>query len=132
MKTKNIRQQITFKAKTKDVYEALVDSRKHSKFTNSKAKVSRKVGAKFTVFKGALYGRNLEIKPNKKIVQEWCCKMKAWPKDHYSRVTFSFSRIKGGTKLILYHSGVPSACHKDIIKGWKNYYWNPMNSMLEK
>ncbi|MGA2318205.1 MAG: hypothetical protein ABSG71_17760 [Thermodesulfobacteriota bacterium] len=48
MKTKTIRQSITFKASPHEVYDALMDSRKHAKFTGAKARISRKVGGKFT------------------------------------------------------------------------------------
>jgi uncharacterized protein YndB with AHSA1/START domain len=42
MNIKTVRQTITFKAPPHDVYEALMDSRKHSKFTGDKASISRK------------------------------------------------------------------------------------------
>lgn len=44
MKTKTIKQTIFFKAEPHDVYEALMDSKKHSKFTGDKAVISRKEG----------------------------------------------------------------------------------------
>jgi hypothetical protein len=48
MKTVTIRQSATFKTSPHEVYEALMDSRKHSKFTDSKASISRRIGGKFT------------------------------------------------------------------------------------
>lgn len=41
MKTKSIKQIVTFKAPPEAVYEALMDFRKHSKFTGAPAKISR-------------------------------------------------------------------------------------------
>ena len=52
MKTKNIRQSVTFKASPNEVYEALMDSRRHTKFTGKKAKISRKIGGKFIAYGG--------------------------------------------------------------------------------
>ena len=109
-----------------------MDEKKHSKFTDSKAVVSRKVGGKFSVFGGWLFGKNLEIAKGKKIVQEWHAEMDEWPKGHFSKAFFYFKKEKGGTKLSFVHSGVPKACAKEISIGWKEHYWQPMKKMLEK
>jgi len=127
---KSIRQTATFRASVKAVYEALMDSRKHSRFSGRKAKVSKKVGGKFSVYGGSLVGTNLQLVKNKKIVQAWRCKMKDWPKNHYSKATFSLKKVKDGTRLSFFQSGVPNKCHKMISKGWKDYYWTPMKKML--
>ena len=37
MDTKTVKQTVTFKASPHDVYEALMDSKKHAKFTGDKA-----------------------------------------------------------------------------------------------
>ena len=42
--TKTIEQSVTFNASPHDVYEALMDSEKHSQFTGAKALISREVG----------------------------------------------------------------------------------------
>ncbi|MGO9139449.1 MAG: hypothetical protein ACLP9S_16040 [Syntrophales bacterium] len=60
MKTPTIRQSVTFKVKSHDVYEALMDSRKHAKFSGEKASISRKGGGKFTCYGGYIAGINPE------------------------------------------------------------------------
>ena len=69
MKTKSIKQSVTIKASPKEIYDALMDSKKHSKFTGGKANISNKVGGKFTAYDEYCFGTNLELVPNKKIVQ---------------------------------------------------------------
>ncbi len=130
MKTKNIRQSVTLNATQQEVYEALMNSRKHTKFTGSKASISRKIGGKFAVFNGEIYGKNLELKKNKKIVQSW--RGSNWPKDHYSKATFNLKKVKNKTNLSFYQSGVPIRHYESIKKGWKDHYWNPMKEMFEK
>ena len=71
METKTIRQSVAIRASTHDVYEALMDSRKHAQFTGDKASISRKVGGKFSVFDGYSEGTNLELIQDTKIVQTW-------------------------------------------------------------
>lgn len=131
MPTKTIRQSVTFKAAPHAVYEALMNAKKHAAFTGDVAKISRKVGGKFSIFGGGLHGKNLELVADKKIVQVWRCEMKGWPKDHFSKATFAFSKIKGGAKLVFTQTGVPASCAKSIAQGWHDYYWVPMKQMLE-
>ena len=82
MKTKIIRQTVTFKATQRDVYGLIMDSRKHSKFTGAKASISLKVGGKFTAYDGYIDGINVELVKDKKIVQKW--RGSDWPENHYS------------------------------------------------
>jgi activator of HSP90 ATPase len=130
MKTKTIRQSVTFKASPQAIYEMLTDSRKHSKFTGEKASISRKIGGKFTAYAGYISGVNLDLVKDKRIVQSW--RGNDWPEGHYSRVTFSLEKVKSGARLIFRQSGVPEVHYKDIHQGWRDYYWKPMRERMEK
>ncbi len=105
METKTIRQSVNIKASPHDVYEALMDSKEHAKFTGGKASISREVGGKFSAFDGYAAGVNLELVPDKKIVQSW--RAEDWPEGQESRVTFALSKVEGGTRLKFTQSGVP-------------------------
>lgn len=130
MAQKNLKQTRTFEASASDLYEMIMDSRKHAKFTGSPAKISAKVGGKFTAYGGSLEGENLELKPNKKIVQAW--RSKDWPAGHYSRATFAFAPAgRGKTKLLFTQSGIPEDDFEDIKQGWISYYWKPIARMLD-
>lgn len=130
MKTQTIRQSIKFKASPHEVYEALMDSRKHSRFTGSKASISRQVGGKFSAYDGSLEGESLELVPDARIVQSW--RSSDWPEGHYSRATFSLKETTGGTQLTFTQTGVPEEFYEDIKQGWHDFYWEPMKSMLVK
>jgi activator of HSP90 ATPase len=130
METKTIRQSVTIKASPHDVYEALMDSKQHAEFTGGRAAISRKVGGKFTAFDGYARGVNLELVPDKKIVQTW--RAEDWPEGHYSKATFTFTKVEGGTKLTFTQTGVPEDQYASISQGWRDYYWAPMKEMLEK
>ncbi len=129
---KTIKQTVIFKATPHDVYETLMDSKKHARFTGSSAEISRDVGGEFSVYDGGLLGTNVELIPDKKIVQKWRCVMENWPDDHYSTATFSLKNVKEGTELTLTQSSVPDACYEEISEGWNEYYWKPMKKMMEK
>jgi activator of HSP90 ATPase len=128
--TKTIRQSVIFKARKHEVYEELMDSEKHSELTGSIAKISRKIGDKFTVYDGDIEGVTLELIPDQKIVQSW--RYSDWPEDHYSKATFSLREISDGTRLTFTQSGVPEEFYDDIRQGWWDYYWEPMKEMLKK
>jgi activator of HSP90 ATPase len=140
METKTIKQKVKFKSTPHEVYEALMDSKKHSQFSGDKAEISRKIGGKFTAYGGYIVGTNLELVPDKKIVQLW--RGSDWPEGHFSKVIFVFE--DKGTKLAsanfnqkrtqmtFTQEGVPKDYHKPISDGWKEHYWEPMKEMLEK
>jgi activator of HSP90 ATPase len=128
-KTRTIRQSVTFKAAPADVYEVLMDSKKHGALTGSVARVSRKVGGKFSVYGGDIEGVNLELVPGQRIVQSW--RYSDWPAGHYSTATFSLSDVSGRTRLTFTQTGVPAEAYEDIRQGWRDYYWRPMKQLLE-
>lgn len=130
MKLKTIKQKVVFKATSHEVYEALMDSKKHSNFTESKAEISREVGGKINAYDGYIAGKNLELVQDKKIVQEW--RGKDWPKNHYSKAIFLLKKNKNGALLEFTQEGVPEDNYKSIKQGWHDHYWNPMKNMLEK
>ena len=61
MKTKNLHQILYFKAPPHDIYEALMDSKKHSEFSGEKAVINKNIGGKFTTFNDWASGENVEL-----------------------------------------------------------------------
>jgi activator of HSP90 ATPase len=131
MNTRTIRQSVIFKASAEAVYEALMDSKKHARFTGSSVKMSRRVGGKFSIYGGDIQGVNLELIPGRKIVQSW--RYSNWPEGHYSKATFSLREAPpAGIRLTFTQSGVPEEFYDDISQGWRDYYWGPMQELFEK
>ena len=131
VQTKTIEQTETFKASPHDVYELLMDSEKHTKFTGAKATISREIGGTFTAYDGALSGTILELVPDSKIVETWRGSDEGWVAGHYSTATFTLESIDGGTRLHFVQTGVPEASFEQISKGWQTYYWPKMKEFLE-
>ena len=130
MSIKTIRQSVTFRATPHDVYEALMNEKKHSELTGSEVQIGRNVGSEFSVYGGDIQGVNLELVPDKKIIQSW--RYSDWPKGHYSKATFLLKEVTNGTRLTFTQTGVPEEFYEDIAQGWKDYYWEPMKKMLRK
>jgi activator of HSP90 ATPase len=125
-----IKQTITIKATPHEVYEALMDSKKHAAFSGGKARISRAVGGKFSAYDAYITGKNVELVPDKKIVQDW--RAVDWPEGKFSQVIFEFSAIPEGTRLDFTHADVPEGSEEEFTQGWIDNYWEPMKRYLEK
>jgi activator of HSP90 ATPase len=127
-KTKSLKQVVTFKASPHEIYEMLMDPKKHAAFTGAAAKISRKIGSAFTAHGSWITGKQLKLIPNRLIVQAW--RGADWPKGHHSKAMFLITKTKTGTKLIFRQTGVPIDAYLNIKKGWYSEYWVKMKKML--
>jgi len=128
--TTTIRQTIVFKAKPLEVYEMLMDTKKHEALSGEKASISREVGGAFQAWGDHISGFNLALDPGRKIVQAW--RANDWWPDHYSIVTFDLAEVEGGTELRFTQIGVPPHRFDGHSRGWIEAYWRPMQDVLEK
>jgi activator of HSP90 ATPase len=130
MKTKTLHQSVVFETEPHEVYETLMDSKKHAAFTGAKAKIGRYVGDSFSVWDDWATGTNVEIVPDKKIVQKW--RGADWPKDHYSQVMFELKKVDRGTRLDFTQTNIPEAFYEEIAEGWKEWYWEKLKAYFAK
>ena len=117
MQTKTLQQTITFSASPKEVYDTLANSKKHQSLSGMPAKISKKVGGKFTAWGSHLTGVNLVLRPGKKIVQAW--RATGWWPDHYSIAIFDISKVRDGTKLIDYKRARRAHRGRSTVMGQK-------------
>ncbi|MCW4054283.1 MAG: SRPBCC domain-containing protein [Candidatus Bathyarchaeota archaeon] len=114
-----------------EVYNALLDPRKHSAFTGSKATGKAEVGAEFTAWNGYISGKNLELEKGMQIVQEWVTS--EWPEGYPpSRLEFTLKEVDGKTELTMVHSDIPAEQKDELRQGWIDYYWEPLKKYFEK
>ena len=125
-----IEQSVSFSATPAKLYELFMDSAKHSAATGMPAKVSRKVGGKWSAFGGMILGKNLVLIPNRRIVQAW--RSSEWKKaDPDSLLVVGFEKAAGSdTTVHLVHVGVPSYDHQGVTQGWVKFYWDPWKVYL--
>ena len=130
MKTKTLHQTVKFKASPKQVYEMLMDSRKHRSLSGMRAKISRRVGGKFTAWGTHISGFNLALLSGRKIVQAW--RATGWWPDHYSIAIFDIKKARGGSRLEFTQIGVPPNRYSGHYRGWIEAYWTPMKEVFER
>jgi activator of HSP90 ATPase len=123
-----IRQEVDFKASTSRVYTALIDSAMFAAFTGAPAEIKPEPGGTISCFGGRITGRNIELKPNQRIVQAW--RVADWEEGLYSVVRFELKSQGNGTHLIFDHSAFPAPAREHLDGGWKRMYWEPLQKYL--
>jgi activator of HSP90 ATPase len=128
--TTTIRQTVTFNASPQEVYEVIMDSKKHESLSGEKANISREVGGAFKAWGDHISGFNLVLQPGQKIVQAW--RAHDWWADHYSIATFDLHKVDSGTELRFTQIGVPPHRFDGHSRGWIETYWQPMQELFDK
>ena len=125
---KTIKQSYTIHASAETVWQALVDPKQIDGWGGGPAVMDEKVGTKFKLWGGDIHGKNTEVIPHKKLVQDWFGGKWEIP----SIVTFDLdSKDEDTTEVSLLHEQVPDDEAKDIEEGWKEYYMNPLKDYVE-
>lgn len=124
---KSIKQTYAINASIDKVWDALVNPNIIDKWGGGPAKMSDRKGFEFELWGGDIYGKNIEVVKNKKLVQEWFSGK--WNKP--SIVTFLLSFSGNKTTVELIHTDIPDNEADDISKGWKDYYMIPLKQLVE-
>jgi activator of HSP90 ATPase len=127
----SLHQEVIFKASARRIYEALLDSRIFGAFSGEPAKISPVEGGAFSMFGGRIVGRNVELVPNKRIVQAW--RPAHWNPGVFSIVKFDFSEQGSSeTKVVLDQAGFPEGNFGDLSAGWEMHYWEPLKKYFAR
>jgi activator of HSP90 ATPase len=128
MQTRTIQQTINFAASPREIYSLLMDSKKHQSLSGERARISNKVGGRFSAWGGHITGFNLVLNPGKKIVQAW--RATGWWQEHYSIAIFDIQPTKAGSRLKFTQIGVPPHRYSGHYRGWIEAYWTPMKEVV--
>lgn len=129
---KSLKLSETFPANAKTLFEGWLDSATHGTFTGGQvAKISGKVGGKFSAWDGYISGITLEIEPYRRIMQSW--RTTEFPADAPdSHLEILFEEKSKGTKITLIHTNIPEGQEEDYLQGWKDFYFKPMQAYFLK
>jgi len=129
---KVIKQTYHIDAPLSEVWQALVNPKYIDGWGGGSVKMNDKVGEKFSLWDGSIWGKNTEVIPEKKLVQEWYSDSdnRQWEKP--SLVTFTLHQEKDTVRIELLHIDVPDADAESIKKGWQEYYLGPLKDYLEE
>jgi activator of HSP90 ATPase len=124
---KAFKQKYTIKASKRKVWNALVNPKRINEWGGGPSKMTGEVGFRFSLWKGEVFGKNITVENNSLLVQEWYAGR--W--DEPSIVTFELKESNGVTELNLKHEKVPDHEEKELKKGWKSDYINPLIKLVE-
>lgn len=125
-----IQQNVDIQATNEQIYEVLLSSEKFSAMTGGKAaSIDANSGGALSLFDGMIEARNIELVPNKRIVQAW--RVKDWPEGHYSLIRFELDQNGSNTTINFMQTGHPEEAEAHLDAGWHKMYWEPMNCMGE-
>ncbi|QXV64359.1 SRPBCC domain-containing protein [Mucilaginibacter sp. 21P] len=105
-------------ATPEELYMALTNPLTIQLWTGESAEMSDEPGTEFSLWEGAIVGKNLEFEQNKKIVQQWY--FDGQPEE--SIVTIKLHPDKHGTSVELRHTNIPDEAYDDITEGWNETY----------
>jgi activator of HSP90 ATPase len=113
------------------IYKAWLNSKEHAAFTGAAAKITAKKGSPFNAWDGYISGKNLELEPNKRIIQSWRT-TEFSETDDDSTLEILLEGTKKSTKLTLIHTNIPEGQGKSYKQGWKDFYFVPMKKYFLK
>ena len=111
------------------LYNAWLDSEKHSEMTGGEAVCSCEVDGQFSAWDEYITGFNKSLNPFKEIVQSWRT-TEFSESDKDSELIILISETKAGSLLALIHNNIPEG-QSDYTKGWIEHYFNPMKAYFQ-
>ena len=126
----SIHQEENFSVPPARVYAALMDEKEFSAFSGAPAKIGSGEGDAFSLFGGAITGRNLELVPDRRLVQAW--RDSNWGPGLYSIARFELAAAGQGTHLVFDQGGYPLSDYASLVSGWHSHYWEPMKKYFAK
>ncbi len=124
----SLHQEIDLNAAPERIFNVLLDSKQFAAFTGMAATIDPSPGGAFNTFGGLIEGRNVELIPNRRIVQAW--RPTHWDPGVYSMVHFELKAASSGTALVLDHTGFPEGEFDHLDPGWTMRYWDPLKKYL--
>jgi uncharacterized protein YndB with AHSA1/START domain len=106
------------------IYQAWLDSEKHTQMTGGQAKVSSVVGESFEARDNYIQGKNLALEAPRRILQLW--RTTEFSEDEPdSELEIIFEAEGQGTKITIRHSVLPDH-GMQYKQGWIDAYFTPM------
>lgn len=113
-------------ATPEEIYEAWLDSEKHSRMTGGQAKVSPNVGDTFEAWDGYIQGKNLELEYPRRVLQEWrTAEFDETEKNSLLEILFETANV--GARVTIRHSNLPEH-GMQYQQGWIDAYFSPMKT----
>jgi len=115
-------------AEPEEIFLALTNPFTIELWSDMPAKMDANEGTEFELWDGDICGKNLEIVPNQKLVQEWYFDDLQEP----SIATVKLHPHKTGTNVEVKHTNIPDEAFENINEGWREYYMGAIKRFFEE
>jgi activator of HSP90 ATPase len=123
-KRTSLRQEVDLPVGPERIYHLLLDSKEFAELSGMPAEIDGVPGGAFAMFGKVIYGRNVELLQNERVIQAWGDT--GWGPGVYSIARFELKKQGSGTRVELDHTGFPEGSYDHLYVGWKGHYWEPM------
>ncbi len=124
---KEFKKYYNIQATPEEIYLALTIETTLELWTGDKAEMKPEPGTDFSLWDGAIVGKNLEFEPSKKIVQQWYFGEEGEP----SIVTLKLHASGKNTSVEVRHTNIPDEDYEDIVDGWNTIYFASLQEFYE-
>lgn len=114
-------------ADPEEVFGALTNPFQIELWSGYLADMKAEKGYVFSLWEGDITGVNLEVIPNKSLVQEWFF----GEQEEASIVRITLKKNGPRTSVELEHTHIPADVYDEITEGWREYYLGSIKGMLE-
>ncbi len=126
---KKINLYFSIDAPASEIYTALTNPFTIELWSGFPAKMDARPGGEFVFWEGDIFGKNLELVENEKIVQEW----DFGDPNLQSVATFKlFPDSNEKTTIHVKHENVPDSLYENIIEGYKEVYFGAIKRFFEE
>jgi len=123
---KEFKKYFNLNASPEDVYNALTNPLMLEIWTGEPVVMSYEPGSEFSLWDGAITGRNLEFEENRKILQEWDFG------DEKSTVQIKLHPSGSGTSVEIRQNNIPDEAYENIVYGWNVEYFGNLSQLFEE
>ncbi|SEL33936.1 SRPBCC domain-containing protein [Parapedobacter koreensis] len=100
------------------VFLALTTAETIRLWTGDEAVMVAEPGSEFSLWDGAIVGKNLSFEPGRQIEQQWYFGEQEQP----SIVVIKLHDHKHGTSMEIRQSNIPDEEYDDLVEGWRTEY----------
>ena len=126
---KIIKQKYEINSSLDKVWQALTNQNEINAWGAGPAVMTDKEGSEFKLWGGSIWGKNIEVIKNKKLVQDWFSENEI--EEEPSKVTFNLKENGSIIEIELIQENVPDNVYSKINDGWKDYYLGAIKNYLE-
>jgi uncharacterized protein YndB with AHSA1/START domain len=126
---KQVEQTYTIKAPVAKVWQALTDTAVIERWGAGPAKMDAREGGEFSFWGGDIRGTNTKVEPRKLLEQDWYGHEN--PERCY-KVSFTFDVDGDTTTVRLKQADVPDNEADGFVTDWREYYFDPIQKLLEQ